>query len=59
MFITMPKVFDSLQLGGFIGLVFFLLVLFAALTSAISLMECSVATYGINYIFQERKRLLS
>lgn len=44
MFITMPKVFDSLQLGGFIGLVFFLLVLFAALTSAISLMECSVAT---------------
>ena len=39
MFITMPKVFDSLQLGGFIGLVFFLLVLFAALTSAISLME--------------------
>lgn len=43
MFITMPKVFDSLQLGGFIGLVFFLLVLFAALTSAISLMECSVA----------------
>ena len=44
MFITMPKVFDSLQLGGFIGFVFFLLVLFAALTSAISLMECSVAT---------------
>ena len=44
MCITMPKVFDSLQLGGFIGLVFFLLVLFAALTSAISLMECSVAT---------------
>ena len=44
MFITMPKVFDSLQLGGFIGLVFFLLVLFAALTSAISLMACSVAT---------------
>lgn len=44
MFITMPKVFDSLQLGGFIGLAFFLLVLFAALTSAISLMECSVAT---------------
>ena len=31
MFITMPKVFDSLQLGGFIGLVFFLLVLFAML----------------------------
>lgn len=30
MFITMPKVFNSLKLGGFIGGVFFLLVLFAA-----------------------------
>ena len=57
MFITMPKVFDSLRLGGFIGLVFFLLVLFAALTSAISLMECSVAT--LMEQFQEKKRLLS
>ena len=43
MFITLPKVFDSMKLGGFIGAVFFILVLFAALTSAISLMETNVS----------------
>lgn len=43
MFITLPKVFDSMKLGGFIGAVFFVLVLFAALTSAISLMETNVS----------------
>lgn len=44
MFITMPKVFGSMSFGNIIGIVFFLLVLFAALTSAISLMECCVST---------------
>lgn len=44
MFITMPKVFDSMGTGGaIIGGVFFLLVLFAALTSAMSLMETVVS----------------
>lgn len=43
MFITLPKVFDSMKMGGFIGSVFFILVLFAALTSAISLMETNVS----------------
>ncbi len=45
MFITLPKVFDSI--GGvacdIIGAMFFLLVLFAALTSSISLMETVVS----------------
>lgn len=44
MFITMPKVFESMAFGNIIAIVFFLLVLFAALTSAISLMECCVST---------------
>lgn len=44
MFITMPKVFESMAFGNVIAVVFFLLVLFAALTSAISLMECCVST---------------
>lgn len=44
MFITMPKVFESMAFGNVIAIVFFLLVLFAALTSAISLMECCVST---------------
>ncbi len=44
MFVTLPKVFESMAGGTFIGAVFFLLVLFAALTSSISLMEtvCSI-----------------
>lgn len=43
MFITLPKVFDSMGLSSIIGFVFFLLVLFAALTSAISLTETVVS----------------
>lgn len=43
MFVTLPKVFDSMTGGKIIGLVFFLLVLLAALTSAISLMETIVS----------------
>lgn len=43
MFVTLPKVFDSMFGGNVIGTVFFLLVLFAALTSSISLMETVVS----------------
>ena len=45
MFSTLPKVFESMPLGGVIGATFFLLVLFAALTSAISLMETVVSIF--------------
>lgn len=43
MFVTLPKVFESMKGGSFIGAAFFLLVLFAALTSSISLMETVVS----------------
>lgn len=43
MFITLPKVFDNMKFGNVVGTVFFLLVFFAALTSAISLMETIVS----------------
>lgn len=43
MFITLPKVFAAMKMGTLIGGIFFLLVLFAALTSAISLMETVVS----------------
>jgi NSS family neurotransmitter:Na+ symporter len=43
MFITLPKVFDSMPGGQIIGAAFFLLVSLAALTSSISLMETVVA----------------
>ncbi len=45
MFITIPKVFESMGMGTLVGVVFFTLVLFAALTSAISLAETSVSTF--------------
>ena len=43
MFITLPKVFLSMPGGQLIGGAFFFLVLFAALTSSISLMETIVS----------------
>ena len=45
MFVTLPKVFDSMALGTVIGALFFILVLFAALTSSISLMETIVSIF--------------
>ena len=44
MFITIPKVFDSMGFGTVIGIAFFLLVLFAAVTSSIALTESAVST---------------
>ncbi|MEE1049075.1 MAG: sodium-dependent transporter, partial [Clostridia bacterium] len=43
MFATLPKVFQNMAGGQFIGAAFFILVLFAALTSSISLMETVVS----------------
>lgn len=43
MFITLPKVFQSMTGGRIVGIVFFLLVALAALTSSISLMETVVS----------------
>ena len=43
MFITLPKVFENMPGGTFIGIAFFVMVLFAALTSSISLMETVVS----------------
>ncbi len=44
-FITLPKVFESMELGGVVGIAFFVMFFFAALTSAISLLETSVSTF--------------
>lgn len=44
MFITIPKVFASMGMGQFGGIMFFLLVFFAALTSSIALLESAVST---------------
>lgn len=44
-FITLPKIFASMGVGTAVGVAFFLMFLFAALTSAISLMETGVSTW--------------
>lgn len=43
MFITLPSVFAEMPLGAVFGLLFFILVLFAAITSSISLLEVCAA----------------
>ena len=45
MFVTLPKVFEAMPGGHILGAAFFLLVLFAALTSSISLMETVVSIF--------------
>ena len=45
MFGVLPKIFDNMPGGAFIGAVFFSMVLLAALTSSISLMETIVSTF--------------
>lgn len=55
MFITLPKVFDNMTFGGVIGAVFFLLVLFAALTSSISLMETTVSIVRDKFGWDRKK----
>lgn len=45
MFVTLPKVFEQMRGGVFIGALFFVLVFLAALTSSISVMEAIVSSF--------------
>ncbi len=58
MFVTLPKVFDSMPGGTIIGTLFFILVLFAALTSSISLMETVVSIVKDKFNFSRTKTCL-
>lgn len=55
MFITLPKVFDNMKFGTLVGAAFFLLVLFAALTSSISLTETLVSIVVDKFKFSRKK----
>lgn len=58
MFVSLPKVFDSMgPAGTVVGIVFFLMVLFAALTSCVSIMETLVST--IMRIFHSNRKKVS
>ena len=45
MFMSLPQVFEQMPAGDFIAPIFYLLVLFAALTSAVSLLETVVSVF--------------
>ena len=55
MFITIPKVFDSMGMGTAVGILFFLLVLFAAVTSSIALTESAVSTFEDEFGWGRKK----
>lgn len=55
MFISLPKVFASVRFGLIGGALFFILVFFAAQTSAIALAETVVATLGDQFGLSRRK----
>lgn len=55
MFITMPQIFAAMGVGKIIGILFFALVLFAALTSAIALMESAVSTFADEFKWSRKK----
>ena len=58
MFITLPNVFASMKFGNVIGLVFFVLGLFAALTSSSSLMETIVSIIQDKFHLKRRTTCL-
>ncbi len=59
MFVTLPKVFASLgKFGEFLGLIFFVMVLFAALTSAVSLLEAITSSMMDKFKWDRKKATL-
>lgn len=56
LFVALPKVFDSMgKSGAIFGTLFFVMVLFAALTSSISLLESSVSTLEDEFKLDRKK----
>ncbi|MCI8560755.1 MAG: sodium-dependent transporter [Dorea sp.] len=56
MFVSLPKVFQAMGgVGRFIGILFFLMVIFAAVTSAVSVMEAIVSSIMDKFHFSRRK----
>ncbi len=56
MFISIPRVFESMgPVGRFIGILFFVMVLFAALTSSISILEAIVSSFMDKFKISRRR----
>jgi len=56
MFISLPQVFDAMgSIGPIIGILFFVMVTFAALTSSVSLTEAVVASFMDKFHYNRKK----
>ena len=55
MFVTLPKVFDKMGFATIMGSLFFFLVLFAALTSSVSIMEAIVPALMEKFGYSRKK----
>ena len=56
MFVSLPKVFDSMGAAGtIVGIMFFVMIIFAALTSCVSILETLVST-AMNIFHTSRKK---
>ena len=55
MFVTLPKVFEQMRGGTIIGILFFVLVFLAALTSSISIMEAIVSSFMDRFGISRKK----
>ena len=56
MFVSLPKVFENMgSIGTVIGILFFLMVLFAAITSSVSIMEAIVSSIMDRFKFSRKK----
>ena len=60
MFKALPKIFDAMGgIGTVVGVAFFLMVVFAALTSSISIMEAVVASFMDKFKMERKKATLT
>lgn len=55
-FIILPAIFDQLFMGQFLIIIFFVLLLFATLTSSISMLEI-VVSIGVKNQYERRRRM--
>ena len=59
MFVSLPKIFAAMgKAGNFVGTVFFAMVLFAALTSGISIMEAVISSFMDHFKMSRKKATL-
>ena len=59
MFISLPKIFEAMgAVGAVIGIVFFVMVVFAALTSSVSVMEAVVSSVGDKMHIDRKKAVV-